>query len=141
MNLSIYHRYKDGPEQLFEAPEGEVKVGRSKENTDLSLAPDGKVSRSHARFFYRVGSWWVEDAGSKHGTWLNGSQVEEATPLSPGDQLQLGDSVLRVEFELPYMDTDSDSGFIETHFPIDESQPAAVISEDKRIEILVSVAE
>jgi pSer/pThr/pTyr-binding forkhead associated (FHA) protein len=40
------------------------------------------------------GGWWVEDAGSSNGTYLDGRLVRARTPLRPGACLQVGDAVL-----------------------------------------------
>jgi len=38
----------------------------------------------------------IEDLGSANGTYLNGTRIEAAELLSPGDRIKLGDSVLEV---------------------------------------------
>ena len=40
-----------------------------------------------------LGSWVIEDAGSKNGTWLNGQRVTRAT-LPDGALLELGQNFL-----------------------------------------------
>jgi pSer/pThr/pTyr-binding forkhead associated (FHA) protein len=62
-------------------------VGRS---TDSAVFLDDiTVSRSHATFERRDGEWFVRDAGSLNGTYVNGEQVDE-TKLATGDQVQIG---------------------------------------------------
>lgn len=65
-----------------------VTLGRSRENA--VVLTDASVSREHARVFFREGSWWAEDLGSKNGTKVNGQRVDKAARLAPGDVLQLG---------------------------------------------------
>lgn len=56
------------------APLGEqVRIGAAKQN-DIVITSAG-VSRNHARVVRGEGSYWIEDAGSRNGTWLNGSAV------------------------------------------------------------------
>ena len=63
-------------------------VGRSTES-DVFL-DDVTVSRKHATFERRGSSeWFVRDAGSLNGTYVNGEQVDE-TKLAPGDIVQIG---------------------------------------------------
>jgi pSer/pThr/pTyr-binding forkhead associated (FHA) protein len=51
---------------------------------------DVTVSRAHAVFERRPGpAWFVRDAGSLNGTYVNGEQVEE-TKLASGDEVQVG---------------------------------------------------
>jgi FHA domain len=54
------------------------------------------VSRRHARLIFRDGGWIVQDLESTNGTRVNGQHVGRCR-LSPGDQLALGDELLRVD--------------------------------------------
>jgi pSer/pThr/pTyr-binding forkhead associated (FHA) protein len=63
-------------------------VGRNPES-DVFL-DDVTVSRKHATFERRSsGEWFVRDAGSLNGTYVNGEQVDE-TKLARGDLVQIG---------------------------------------------------
>jgi pSer/pThr/pTyr-binding forkhead associated (FHA) protein len=65
-----------------------VTVGRGGD-ADLVLA-DELVSRRHARVSRSGAAAVVEDLGSRNGTFVNGNEVHGPTRLAPGDQLQLG---------------------------------------------------
>lgn len=65
-------------------------IGRGHEN-DLNL-DDPTVSRKHARVESRGGGLYVSDRGSRGGTLLNGSVVEDEALLHPGDRISLGTS-------------------------------------------------
>jgi pSer/pThr/pTyr-binding forkhead associated (FHA) protein len=65
-----------------------LTVGRTAD-ADLVLA-DELVSRRHARVSQRGDGAVVEDLGSRNGTFVNGNQIHGPTRLVPGDQLQLG---------------------------------------------------
>ena len=67
---------------------GPVTVGRAGD-ADLVLA-DELVSRHHARITPSGSGAVVEDLGSRNGTFVNGEAVPGPTRLVPGDQLQLG---------------------------------------------------
>jgi len=54
------------------------------------------VSRCHARLIFRDGGWILQDLESTNGTRLNGQHVGRCR-LAPGDQLALGDQLLRVD--------------------------------------------
>jgi pSer/pThr/pTyr-binding forkhead associated (FHA) protein len=59
---------------------------------------DPSVSRLHARISAGNGGGPViEDAGSSHGTWLDGVRVTGPMPLHDGAKIKLGDSELVVE--------------------------------------------
>ena len=71
-----------------------LTLGRGDEN-DVTLS-DPSVSRQHARVRIAEGVPLLEDAGSSHGTFLDGSPVEGARELHAGSVIQLGDLPLRV---------------------------------------------
>lgn len=62
-------------------------VGRSEE-CDVSI-PDVRVSRVHARFVAEDGAYFIEDAGSRHGTFVNGARCERLQ-LKNNDEIRLG---------------------------------------------------
>jgi serine/threonine protein kinase len=53
---------------------------------------DNTISRQgHARIAFSNGVWYVEDLRSTNGTKINGHPVTRPAPLSPGDELRMGD--------------------------------------------------
>jgi serine phosphatase RsbU (regulator of sigma subunit)/pSer/pThr/pTyr-binding forkhead associated (FHA) protein len=62
-------------------------IGRS--STNSLVLNQMVVSRSHAEVLVRDGEYILRDLGSKLGTYLNGTRVEEKK-LSSGDRIQLG---------------------------------------------------
>jgi hypothetical protein len=77
-------------------PEG-VVLGRSR-NCDVVLN-DPNVSRQHAELRPRGGSWVLTDLGSTNGSRINGHPVERSEVVRPGDEIELGATVLRFELE------------------------------------------
>ncbi|HZO12355.1 MAG TPA: ATP-binding protein [Polyangiaceae bacterium] len=72
----------------------ECIMGRSVE-ADV-LVDDPEVSRSHARLRRDAsGPWFLEDLGSRNGTYLNNLPIKNAI-LAFGDKLRLGSAVLVV---------------------------------------------
>ena len=69
-----------------------VSIGRSGE-ADVRIE-DKFASQIHARVYPRGGSYYVEDMGSTNGTYLNGMRLGAPAVLRPGDQLQVGNTVL-----------------------------------------------
>ena len=57
---------------------------------------DDFASTHHARFRAAHGLWYVEDLGSKNGTWLNGRRIHAAQRLKKGDKLKIGHTVVTV---------------------------------------------
>ena len=75
---------------------GEMTIGRAPGVT-LQLE-DPTVSRVHARVNAGNGGGpTVEDAGSSHGTFLDGAQVHGPVMLRDGAKLQIGTKVINVE--------------------------------------------
>jgi flagellar motor switch protein FliN len=67
----------------------EITLGRNPENT-LVLAANS-VSKQHARLSYRDGDYYLEDLGSRMGTFVNKKRLSEHVPLrlQEGDQFSL----------------------------------------------------
>jgi S1-C subfamily serine protease len=86
-------RYLSGPrrgdELIFSGPR--VRIGRSRDNTlILSESESPASSGRHAEAALEGSSWWIADAGSTNGTFVNGSRIERRR-LDVGDQLSFGD--------------------------------------------------
>ncbi|MFA5835979.1 MAG: FHA domain-containing protein [Bellilinea sp.] len=73
----------------------EIFIGREQAST-LPLL-DETVSGRHARLAYRHNQWWVEDLKSTNGTFLNEEPVNTMTVLVSGDEIRVGQTVMRVE--------------------------------------------
>ncbi len=85
------------PREAYRFTRAEVILGRER-GCDCRLA-DKTISARHARLTYHHGQWWVEDLGSKNGTFLNQERVGQAVVLAAGDELRCGQVVLKVEIE------------------------------------------
>lgn len=55
---------------------------------------DPRAAPLHATFDYRNRTWWLDDAGSAEGTFVNGKKIQSVS-LRPGDVLRLGNTELR----------------------------------------------
>jgi len=90
-----------GKDAVFETDAAQVVIGRSGQNVlvQLDLTPDSKVSRQHARLVVEGGQCWIEDLGSAYGTMVGGEEIKGTGKrrLRAGDQVRLGDTMLRVE--------------------------------------------
>ena len=63
----------------------------------VALNVDLQVQARHARIWQDGGQWWVEDLGTRHGTFLNGERLKEPTPFDAVDVIQVGSTKLTVE--------------------------------------------
>lgn len=62
---------------------------------DIPLLNDAHISRQHARLMPEGGAWRIEDGGSANGLHVNGQRVSSQL-LQPGDQVGIGNSLLRL---------------------------------------------
>ncbi|MFC3454078.1 FHA domain-containing protein [Amycolatopsis speibonae] len=85
-----------GRARLRELPAaGRLVIGRDA-GADVALRHDGAASRSHAEITVGADGHVLADLGSRNGTFHNGERVGEPVPLSPGDLIRCGDTVLAV---------------------------------------------
>ncbi len=85
-----------GGKRLVVGPAG-VTMGRSRQS-DV-LVEDPNVSRTHAEIRPRGGSWVLTDLDSTNGSRLNGRRLEGPEVLKPGDEIELGTTLLKFELE------------------------------------------
>jgi hypothetical protein len=48
------------------------------------------ISSEHVQISWEQGHWWVTDLRSTNGTMVNGSRINVATGIRPGDSVELG---------------------------------------------------
>jgi serine phosphatase RsbU (regulator of sigma subunit) len=77
-----------GNQREIELTRTPFTMGRQGDN-DLVLL-DTRISRRHARIIKDSEGYLLEDAGSRHGTFVNGERVAASRRLKPGDQISLG---------------------------------------------------
>jgi hypothetical protein len=87
-------RILDPPEHRGEVyPLGdEITVGRGG-GCGIVLTADQFVSTVHARVFRRGDDVFVEDLGSRNGTFVNGERVTATMQIKRGDRVQFGQTV------------------------------------------------
>lgn len=73
---------------------GPVVVGRSPDSDIVVAEP--YVSATHARFSLQGPALVLEDLGSTNGTMVNGHLIEQPVTLRDGDEVQIGDTIMRV---------------------------------------------
>jgi hypothetical protein len=70
----------------------EYTVGR--DDTNSIAVRDGSISAKHARIIRNEMGFWVEDVGSRNGTFVNGEKVSEKRLLSNGDLVRFGKVIM-----------------------------------------------
>ena len=66
----------------------QMTIGRSR--TSGCIVSDPSVSRAHAVVRCSDGTWWLRDAGSTNGTYVNGWRITGETEIRPGDEVTFG---------------------------------------------------
>jgi adenylate cyclase len=82
---------------------GSCSLGRTAANTMVVDSP--KVSRRHALIHLQnIGELWLIDFGSSNGTFLNKRRIHHPIRLSDGDQITIGDQILKLRQPLTISD-------------------------------------
>jgi hypothetical protein len=84
--------FRKGRELMLSKPV--TTIGRA-ESCDIGLFGDPAIERLHARILLQGGHYLVADAGSSTGTFVNDRRAVAPTPLHAGDEIRLGNCVLR----------------------------------------------
>lgn len=83
----------DGKSERLPPRSDRLTIGRASENH--IVISDPLLSRRHAILTRdHRGTWWIEDLGSRNGTWLLGEQVTAPRELHVGDVIELGSARL-----------------------------------------------
>lgn len=72
-------------------------IGRAA--TNVVAVNDLFTSMNHALILWRENLWWLEDLKSHNGTYLNGEPVTQPVPLTSGDLVRIGETVLKFELK------------------------------------------
>jgi hypothetical protein len=83
----------------FRLYEGRNVIGR---DTDCNITVhDPMMSGRHAVILFKNGRYKIKDELSSHGTWVNGSDVEdEHLELHDGDSIRMGETVFKFKSSL-----------------------------------------
>ncbi len=101
LNLPAEHKFvslavTEGPDEeaYLEFGEKQIYIGRRDKNE--FILTDKNASRLHAWIDYQRHRHVLHDAQSTNGTFVNGTRVQAAC-LQPGDEIRIGESLLRYE--------------------------------------------
>jgi len=102
---------KDDGSDVYPLMDDESTIGR--DSTSKIAIQDGSISSTHARITRTGEGFFIEDAGSRNGTFVNGEKVAAKTKLNDNDVVRLGKVILtfniakeapgtdRTAFEMP----------------------------------------
>lgn len=88
--LDLHITAPDASTWEFSLLDNEVVIGRST-RAGLTIS-DRSLSRLHARLYRSGDDWYVEDLGSRNGTFIDRVKTDGATPISLGQSVTLGGS-------------------------------------------------
>ena len=71
-----------------------MMIGRDTSVSDLVLV-DERVSKRHAMIMYYEGCYFIQDLGSRNGTYVNGKRIDSMVELFVGDELFIEPYTLR----------------------------------------------
>jgi phosphoserine phosphatase RsbU/P len=113
------------PGQILELRGERMVLGRHP-SCEIVL-DNAAVSRQHAQITNRHGHYFLEDLRSRNRTYLNGTPVDERTPLSDADEVKICDIVLQFfsSAQPPLSDPASDDGSSPGRLGAPDEQKAA----------------
>jgi hypothetical protein len=100
---------------------GELIIGRE-DSCDIVI-PDRQISRRHARIYLSTEGVFLEDLGSKNGTYLNSQRIVDLQQLHEGDEI-------RIAFTQSFLFLSADATLPLTDLP-EEFQQAFVLRLDE----------
>jgi adenylate cyclase len=102
---------ENGASKAHTLAAGRTVVGRLP-TSDLVLT-DLSVSRVHANLRVEGGHCFLRDAGSRHGTFRNGTQIVDEVELTSGDVVQLGEVSLTCELQVAESELLSEDHYVD----------------------------
>jgi ABC transport system ATP-binding/permease protein len=84
----------EGKKTVVPLVRDEITIGRKEGNT-IRLT-ERNVSRRHARIVKRNNDYMLEDMASYNGIVINNARLVEARPVHTGDEIRIGDYMLRI---------------------------------------------
>lgn len=95
LHFRLVHLFRNQqPGAVFYASTNSVRLGR--EHCDLSFPFDRHISGRHARVYEENGSYFLQDLGSRNGTFL---RIKDPLELKDGDHFFAGQQLFRVEIQ------------------------------------------
>jgi hypothetical protein len=90
--IKVESGFRAGREKIL--AKGEITIGRA-ESCDIGLFGDNAIERLHARILKKGHDYYLLDAGTATGTFLNNRPVTRPELLHTGDAIRVGNCVLR----------------------------------------------
>jgi serine phosphatase RsbU (regulator of sigma subunit) len=127
------------PGQQFQLTGDSARIGREAD-ADIAL-PSKLVSRHHAQIQCVGGGYFVEDLGSRNGTFLNGKRVEGRTRLTPEDRLEVGEFVLGLRIQPTSAARDADLVIREEVNALPSNQSLYAQNPAHKLQVLLEITQ
>lgn len=86
----------EGSEREFSLGSDSMFVGKEQMN-DICLPEDGAIQGTHALITKESGQYWIANKALGHKIKLNDDTIKMKTPFRTGDQLRIGNQILKAE--------------------------------------------
>ncbi len=113
-------------------------IGRAEECDVRPLSED--VSRRHCAITVGPADVWVEDLGSRNGTFVNGAKIAERTRANDGDIVRVGALELKVSISMPAQSVGGGSDDDVSRWLMADDHPAGLSDTTRAINPQDSVA-
>ncbi|MCE5230973.1 SpoIIE family protein phosphatase [bacterium] len=115
---------------IFPLSGPQVTIGRGPDNQIQIIDP--RMSRNHTLLVLRDDGWYIRDRGSKNGSLLNAKLVEAEAHLTPGDRIQIGETIFVFERDGEYGADSTGTGMrvCQDHEPVIPRHIVKLSSED-----------
>ncbi len=111
------------------------RIGRGPDNQ--LILRDNRASRAHAWIVRENESLVIEDLGSLHGTWLNGTRIDKPMALHAGDTVHFG---FEDSYRLVFADSNRRISRILDQISSASAQPLGAAGSFARLRALIEVA-
>lgn len=75
---------------------GKFRIGRDPD-CEVQIIADASISRCHSEVYIDNGHWWIKDANSTNGTFINGEKIDRMA-LTLSTSVRLGKGATRLSF-------------------------------------------
>lgn len=107
-------------------------IGRAEQCDIRPLSEE--VSRQHCQITVGPAEVWVEDLGSRNGTYVNNVRIAERTKVSDGDLIKVGSLELRVSCTMPTVASGGSEDDVSRWLMADD-QPAGMSDTTRTVQV------